>query len=291
VHPVTIMRWVCAGELRACQVASAKGERWLVELPERAPLPHAYASGPVPDTAVALASEVPMLREMVAILREQLDQKEVELDARRREIQALVEGHQQQVQQLHVLLLRQGQRHPLVTVESSPRPELPTSSPEPAAPDAPAPEPDTAAPTAPTPAAPWLVVTPDGTELSALVGRMLAIATTGTATTEEWLTLQELAAGADLAVPTAWQYGQEFADCLVRNETVGVSPAGRIWGPVNVAYLRAIHTLYTAGCTTEMVHQVLATAPRPPPRLPPPVPPPPAPPPRPWWQRLWPWAI
>ena len=116
----TIRRRMKAGALVSRQEPTPSGFRWLVELPEP-PLQDAPAEGPqIPgadsDGAPASASakghvgEEAALRELIATLQRELETRNDELAARRRE-----------VQELHILLGRaRGRELPPQTVDAAP---------------------------------------------------------------------------------------------------------------------------------------------------------------------------
>ncbi len=267
------------------------------------------------DGAAASSGEVNALRETIALLREQLDQKEAELEARRREMQQLLEGHQQEVQQLHVLLLQQGPRGALPRPVPATLPELPGASADGTV--GASGETATAAPpvvleSAPVPPAPPVPTSsgaPAGPDVTALVGSALGILAASSSTRYEPLTLQQLAQAAGLDVATTWRYRETFADYLITTNTAGNAPAGPIWSPINAALLRVIDMMYKAGAATESIAEMLATAQREKPEIllpgnnelaapaavegkpgeEPAAPPPPEAPRRPWWQHLLRW--
>ena len=80
VVEATVRRRIHRGELNAVQEATAQGFVWLVELPDGVDEVQAKSTGDG-------------YRVLVEVLRRELDSKDVELEARRRE-----------VQELHVLL-------------------------------------------------------------------------------------------------------------------------------------------------------------------------------------------
>jgi hypothetical protein len=257
VSPTEIIRRIRRGELQARRIRTAQGVRLVVDLPEDAPLPLEVAASPLRDTTVTSPGEMNALRQTIALLREQLYQKEAELEARRGEMQQLLEGHQQEVQQLHVLLLQQAQGRVLPPPEQPPLSQLPTG---PADTEATAPEEATdAAPPASTPASADALSAPDPT---VLIGEVLGILTASAATKYEPITLQQLARAASLDVATVWRYCEKFDDYLVTSDSTGHAPAGPIWAPVNAALLRTIHMLHEAGVTTEAIARVLDIAQR-----------------------------
>ena len=70
---------------------------------------------------------------------------------------------------------------------------------------------------------------------------------------EEALTIEQLAAGADLDLMTAYTYCHDFASHLV--------PAGPgRWAPISVALLQIIHGLVQAGYSTEAIQHELDAA-------------------------------
>src|SRR5687767_4542828 len=72
--------------------------------------------------------EVQTLREMVAILREQLQEKEAELEARRDEMRQMLLLHEREVRQLHVVLLQHGQERALLAAAAPALPEPPSTA-------------------------------------------------------------------------------------------------------------------------------------------------------------------
>jgi hypothetical protein len=260
VSPTEIIRRIRHGELQARRVRTAQGVRLVVEIPSDAAV-SMDVSPSSKHTAPANAGEVNALRQTIALLREQLYQKEAELEARRGEMQQLLEGHQQEVQQLHVLLLQQAQgrvlphagQHPLAHLSAAPSDTAATAAEE--ATDGATPPVTASGPPAATPA-----VASGTVGATALIGEVLGILTATAATKYEPLTLQQLASAAGLDVATAWGYCEMFADYLATTNTAGHAPAGPIWAPINAALLRTIHMMYEAGETTEAISGVLDRA-------------------------------
>ena len=88
VAEATIRRRLHRGELAGVQVTTAQGFVWLVDLPDMQVSSSLISSDAAPRRPSA-ESELEALKEMVALLRHELESRNRELESRAREIQEL----------------------------------------------------------------------------------------------------------------------------------------------------------------------------------------------------------